>query len=410
MSNAYQDYGEIRITLTTEYNWVYDDSGTGANSDVTFWHPKTQGGLRPLGSVGIGNHGDSANGQRATVLIGASAASNPSKPAVAQPTAWEKVWDDGGSGGKHDGAVWRAVAPAGYRALGDVAWGGYGWPPMDAIWCVRSDLCSSMAQLSDGAIWTDAGSGARMDLSCWPVIPVSAGVNGNESIPLLTGNFLAYGHHHRPDAAPFTVALKVPNAFKDFSTPPPKITPTTIPTKGKVYNDMTQCAVTLPFTAYFPPTDARCVKNIKNPFCTLSRSISWIVEAVWWNEGREAFERAAEIKYGVSKTKSQEMEHTVGVTVSAGYGIGLQEYSISLNYQFTTRESSSHTEYTEETVKETKRVAPGEAVVLFCQRISLRGERADGSVISDNAVLATNTLYFTACDLPKNFSAASLTQ
>ena len=40
-----------------EYDWVYDDRGTGANSDVSIWRPSdNEAGFCALGDVVYGSH------------------------------------------------------------------------------------------------------------------------------------------------------------------------------------------------------------------------------------------------------------------------------------------------------------------------------------------------------------------
>lgn len=46
-----KQFGELIVCQSTEYDWRWDDKGSGSKRDVTFWHPKGVNYLRPLGSV-----------------------------------------------------------------------------------------------------------------------------------------------------------------------------------------------------------------------------------------------------------------------------------------------------------------------------------------------------------------------
>lgn len=63
--------GELVVTFTSSFNAIWNDAGSGTTRDGGFWHPITQGTLRPLGSMAVGNFKE-LNGQRAALLIGAN--------------------------------------------------------------------------------------------------------------------------------------------------------------------------------------------------------------------------------------------------------------------------------------------------------------------------------------------------
>lgn len=86
MPNETRDYGDLKVTLTKEFDWIYSDSKTGAKRDVAIFHVKPQGDLRPLGSFASPNYQDQ-NNKRATILVGNSA-NGSGKPAVASFTGF----------------------------------------------------------------------------------------------------------------------------------------------------------------------------------------------------------------------------------------------------------------------------------------------------------------------------------
>lgn len=118
------------------------------------------------------------------------------------------------------------------------------------------------------------------------------------------------------------------------------------------------------------------------------------------NDTNGPFDRQVTIKYGVSKTQSESMEHSIGVEVSASSGIGLVEFSVNLNYQFTYNSSSSFTEFRESEVIEKINIPPRNATVLFSKHIWIKGVRADSSqVISQVEITANDELHFSGCAL-----------
>jgi hypothetical protein len=67
--NAVQPYGDLLLTLTSAYDLRYNDKGSGAHEDGAFWHPQPQGAMRPVGSVVVSGYAD-LNGNRASLLVG----------------------------------------------------------------------------------------------------------------------------------------------------------------------------------------------------------------------------------------------------------------------------------------------------------------------------------------------------
>ncbi|KAJ1706615.1 hypothetical protein NYO67_11222 [Aspergillus flavus] len=141
--------GELVVTFTSSFNAIWNDAGSGTTRDGCFWHPITQGTLRPLGSMAVGNFKE-LNGQRAALLIGAKSTSS-SNPPVKAPTSYTHLWADKGSGAKLNGSFWRPIAPSGYIAMGDVVQSGYTTPSTSKVWCLRSDLVAD-GQYADESV------------------------------------------------------------------------------------------------------------------------------------------------------------------------------------------------------------------------------------------------------------------
>ncbi|KAK8068442.1 hypothetical protein PG996_007554 [Apiospora saccharicola] len=365
MSNATMDYEDLRVTMTSSYDWKYNDTDTGCKYAVTFYHPKSQGDLRPLGSIVLDNY-NSAQGKRATLLVG----TNPEKsasPPVKAPTSFTWVWDDKGTGGKHAGTIWKPVARAGYVAMGHVVTNNYQQPSTDVVWCLRADL-------------DDTRSGGKYNCSCWAVYPAPNNTKGSEDLPVLTDTFYA---HRGYDAPAYNLAktlkLRLTKQYKSFDQVRP--TMTEFMTPGEQFNRMLQCSVKLPFVAFFPPTDEKCLRGIGNPFCTLSRYASWTVEGAWKNHSHTPFEHEASITTGVTQEKSSTLEHSAGITATASGGMGCVNFSVSLNYQFTSSNTVTYGQYQEETIKKKIAVPGGRGMAILSKMVEMECDRPDGSSV-----------------------------
>ncbi|KND93795.1 hypothetical protein TOPH_01962 [Tolypocladium ophioglossoides CBS 100239] len=354
MSNQTWDYGDLRVTLTSTYVWNWDDGGSGAKKSIMIWTLEAQGDLRPLGSVGIGSRFYELGGQRDSLLVGNNPNSTSSRPAVASPTGWTQL--------------------------------------LSTIWCLRDDLVKD-ATFEEYDIWNDHGSDGDWDISCWRVVPQPMGTDGSEHIPILADTFRYNGTYDRPDLSLAVVPiLDLPKEFDRFKSPLPQVTPTTIPSKGDIFDQIEQCRATLPFIAFFDPTTRRALDSIENPFCTIIRSIAWGVEGVWVNDADGEFDRTETIKYGVSKD--------FGVEITAEAGIKALSFSVSLNYQFTYSTSSTYTKYSEKQVDEKFTVPAHAATVLFSKHVWIKGMRSDGSELSRIGISANDDVRFGGCDLP----------
>ncbi|KAI9163849.1 hypothetical protein HJFPF1_05477 [Paramyrothecium foliicola] len=397
MSNKAFDYGDLRVTMTKDYSWIWDDSGSGASRSVTIWSPNSQDGLSPVGDYVQPLLGyKDFNGSRASLLVGQNPNTKPSKPAVARPTGYTLVWGDWGSGGKHDGRIFRPVAPEGYIALGDVAINSYdATPSLNRIWCQQA-LGTTVGQAQD-----DRGSGAGSDVSLWSVQPVALGVDGAEKLPVLADNFRAQKGYNRPNGEEARVLLLPnPKNFDQFDDSPPELTATKLPSRGDQFSSKQQAKVTLPFHCFFKPTHQESLDNIRNPFLTISRTTAWYVEGVWSNNTAGSFAREQKLLCGVTKQKTDEMSHSAGIEVSSTFGIKGAEFSVTLNYQFTYTTSTSLTEFFEREVTEKFDVPAHSATVLFSKHVWIKASRLDSPVVLHQMEMTANDdVYFKGCPL-----------
>ncbi len=163
-----------------DYEWRYDDKGSGAFEDASIWRPLPPPGYVALGDVAVAGY--SSPGGSALVVL--------DQPGVtARPLGYERIWDDQGSFGKNDVAIWSPIAPLGFVCLGDVAAQIYDSEPSpEIIRCVHRDLLLRGVGVQT---WNDAGSGAWEDLGLWTC---EAGERGGSA----SGTFIARRHKNDP--------------------------------------------------------------------------------------------------------------------------------------------------------------------------------------------------------------------
>ncbi|MCA9634476.1 MAG: alkaline phosphatase family protein [Myxococcales bacterium] len=166
-----------------DFEWRYDDVGSGAFDDVSIWRPLPPPGYFSLGDVVVAGYEPPVEPARAVRdLPGVSA----------PPLGFERIWDDQGSGGANDVALWSPIAPLGYACLGTVAQQVYDAPPSpEAIRCLHRDF---LRRGEASQVWNDAGSLAWEDAGLWAC---EVGVDGG----VASGSFIARRHHDDPGYA-----------------------------------------------------------------------------------------------------------------------------------------------------------------------------------------------------------------
>ncbi len=168
------------VVAVMEYEWRYDDKGSGALADVSIWRPLPPPGYVALGDVVVGGH---------SPPVSSALVVRDEPGTTARPLGYERIWDDRGSFGDHDVAIWSPIAPLGFVCLGDVAAQLYDSEPSPEIMrCLHRDrlLWGVRAQT-----WSDEGSGAWEDLGLWTC---GAGERGGSA----ANTFIARRHHDDP--------------------------------------------------------------------------------------------------------------------------------------------------------------------------------------------------------------------
>jgi hypothetical protein len=156
------------ISNTSQYSWIYNDSGSGAHMDVTIFRPNPSDTTYFIvGDYAQGNYSDPTG----TSLTVKAINDDPKNPLLKPATGFTQIWNDHGSGGHNDGSIWHPTAPDGYIALGDVCNAGYNTPNIPNYMCIRKDLVTESAATT--LIWNDSGSGAHLDVSLYQLMSVS---------------------------------------------------------------------------------------------------------------------------------------------------------------------------------------------------------------------------------------------
>lgn len=163
------------------YTKIYDDTGTGAFSDVSFWRPVVPEGYISLGDVAVAGHGAP---DHPAVTVAAD------HPALVEPIAYEKIWSDAGAGGELEVTLWNPLPPAGpYICPGQIAKPDHGGPP-----ALGETRCVHERYLQPAVVeftWDDTGSGAAWDGSVWSC-------REGAGSTLVHPTFLSRRHHAGP--------------------------------------------------------------------------------------------------------------------------------------------------------------------------------------------------------------------
>ena len=146
----------VDVIEVAEYEWRYDDEGSGALDDVSIWRPVIPPGYALLGDVAHASY--DAPAFAALAVAGDDDALRP-------PLGYEQIWNDEGGGGLHEVGLWNPIPPPGYVCLGTVAQQVRAAPPpLELIRCVHRSL---VVQGEPTQTWTDQGSGAVDDAGLW---------------------------------------------------------------------------------------------------------------------------------------------------------------------------------------------------------------------------------------------------
>lgn len=209
LSSFAMDIGEgLLISYYNRYQKAWDDAGSGAGTDVRFWHPfpNNANGWYALGSYiekDTSYKDLSLTGVDAPPMIIVKDSNNAGL--LSPPTGYTQVWADAGSGANADGSVWLPECIVGFKAMGLVVNQGHGLPGNDMVRCVRQDFTIE-GEIGD-SVYDDSGTGADADLGVWKIdLP---NVNNNTRTSLPVGTQIACPSYNKLDCHSATSAANV---------------------------------------------------------------------------------------------------------------------------------------------------------------------------------------------------------
>lgn len=375
--------GALEIGFTTSFKWVYDDRGSGASADGSFFRPDVSSmpGFWPLGSV-VSTRGYSYDptGHQAVVVV-----KDLSGHALKAPTGFELVWNDHGSGGDNDGSIWRPVAPDGYVAMGLVANGGYGQPSVDSVRCVLESLVHRGQP--GAALWRDAGSGAHMDFGSWEVVAPAAAPG---TLSLAPGTFCGAGSYdqNRVRAEPTTLyAFAVALPEQPEPPPPayPKLTSTVNP--GPFGTGSATVTTTLPWFAVTDPDYPPLQSMVKSPTYRLERTDRWALgDTFYYNDTAEPLTRSVTVTEGVNGSSATTFATETGIELGLEYGFTkLVKGTVKLSQKFSYTTSDSSGWSKESSKSDTYTVGPWSAHAYYVLNSTYNLYRQDGTPVTTTA-------------------------
>lgn len=159
----------IRINYTYSIIKCETDSGSGAKRNCVYYKP-TVG----TGEYWMGHFASPCEVGRALPVIFPI-----DKSLVAPPVGFQQAWDDHGSGKSQDYSIWNPIPPPDYVAMGCLfKFRSAKVPPsgseIEGLVCVHKSVVSLGMAQDGNVVWSDAGTGAKRDVSVWPIVPVDS--------------------------------------------------------------------------------------------------------------------------------------------------------------------------------------------------------------------------------------------
>ena len=204
--------GKFEFVPVSEYDEVWNDSGSGAEQDVSVWRPRVPTGCHLIGMTAKNGH---SRPTFSTLVIRAGGRD------IAPPERFDLVWWQ--ERGKRRFWCWRPIPPAGYVSLGDVGTTSETPPSHKDVICVALACLSPSRQPLGGQIWNDRGGGAPKDAAFFAQpggtglfrcsddathnkphgefpIPAEASTNGIEILEAVVGKPVRFRINNRPSS------------------------------------------------------------------------------------------------------------------------------------------------------------------------------------------------------------------
>lgn len=381
-------FGDLALAFTTDFEHRYDDKGSGAYTNGSFWHPIAPDGYWPLGSVGTTNY-DPISGKMASLCV--KRASNCFNDPLAAPKDYELVWMDKGSGAYKNGSCWRPIAPEDYVALGVVFVEGFEKPSLHDVVCVKKTLTESA--ILGSCLWTDHGSGAKQSIACYEV-KVPPLMPDSEYGYFAPNTLVAIKNYKKPTDNAGACCLYLPIPSKAFD-PPKKPTLTSHQKPPKESERAIDHVAIVPFTAITDNAKTLEWKVKHSPFYEVVRYTSYMNELFIDNQSAEPQTLSKTITLGISKSISQTFSVNTGISVTTETGVSILgtggKVSCTLSVELGWSRTTSVEEFREVSVTEQLTAKPFKAAALWTTSHMLKVMRVDGTFIGQELAYETNT-------------------
>lgn len=373
-----QEYGELQLQFTSDFTRAWDDKGSGADHDGSFWTPIPQNDFYILGSLARDNY-DDPNGKRWALCVRQTV---PGSDALAHPKDWVEVWNDDGAKANKDGSCWAPVPPSdNYVALGHLFVKGYAKPPLSAAVCVRRDLTAPGTIGS--AIWDDQGSKAKKDVGVWSI---DAPKGTSDATCFLAANsFFAVPNYSRPalNSAANVLALPFVSTSATLPDPPPLEVGSKPNQTSPEYVDHT---VLVPFPAIADAARPLEWQILHSPFYQVQRRVQYELVVTLTNRTTETQPLERTYTTGVSVTDTEQFSVTTGITVSYESGVAVgpvsSKVSASLTLELGYQQSRSVSVMETTTTSVTMHVPPGKTSGLWSPIFHIVVLRGDDTELS----------------------------
>jgi hypothetical protein len=328
---------DLEILMVADYDWVYNDGGTGAKENLDIWKPKTNlPGFYPLGYYA---HGSYSKPQAVMLMV-----KGITSDAVRHPIDYIWRYNDSKTGGDMDVSIWEPIAPPGYKALGTVVVPHYGKPLLDAVVCVREDLV--VATRVGSRIWHDAGSGGEVNGGIWRI---QSPQRKNPKMTYLTsGSFICATSHNPPNVSDVAYALEVAMPTVEFPSFLTKPQLTGIKDKDAVM-ETTPVLSSVSFVPCIAVNDSdyygRTKQQIEEtPIYKIERYVYYKRHGWSYNDNpKDGQDLNSDFEVGMEKSVEESMEQTfeTSATIEGGIESGIYSASVSVSMSYAVSHSTT---------------------------------------------------------------------
>ena len=152
-------YKPLSLYEVTKIKEIWNDKGSGVDSDVSIWRAISTSGCYSLGDIVVGSYSRPNVGYFLRQ-------SYPDDDLVRLPVSYTQIWDSDGSGAHKDVKLWIVNCPEGYVSVGGVATNGKTkYPLAGRVYCVKSTYTLPGSSNNWGEVWKDKESKALENIS-----------------------------------------------------------------------------------------------------------------------------------------------------------------------------------------------------------------------------------------------------